>query len=142
MPRVNTVGLTELANDLKKEMGTSRERIEEMLEYGAEKIAENTQAAAEKHGLRRTGQMIKSIKPGPVQIFSDSVQVEIWPQGTRKNGKKRGRNATVGFVQHYGRGYGSGRVRPGTHFFDEGEAAVADVVTEGMAKIWSKGENT
>lgn len=139
MARVNTVGMTELANALEKEARTSRERIEKMLDKGAETITEATRAKAEAHGLRKTGQLIRSIKPGPVQIYSDSASVDIWPQGTRKNGKGRERNAVVGFVQHYGRHYKK-KYRPGTRFFDEAREEAADAVTKSMAEIWSKEE--
>lgn len=137
MARVNTVGIDELADDIRKEAGTSRERIEKMIDRGAEIMTEAIREKAEAHGLRNTGKLIESIKPGPVQIYSDSASVDIWPQGTRKNGRKRGRNATVGFVQNYGRHY-KHKYRPGTKFFDEAQADAADAVVEGMTKIWNK----
>lgn len=139
MARVNTVGLTELADELKKNGATSRERIREMMEYGAKLATESIQKTADEYGLRKSGQMIKHIKPGPIQIYTNAASVDVWPQGTRKNGKKRERNATVGFVQHYGRSYGK-KTRSGTMFFDKGSEKAADTITEGMAKIWHEGE--
>lgn len=139
MARVNTVGLTELANEIARNVSTSRTRIREMMEFGADMATDSIKLKAEEHGLRNTGKMIKSIKPGTIQIYSDSASVDIWPQGTRKNGRGRERNATVGFVQHYGRSYGK-KKRPGTLFFDEGAADAADMITEGMSEIWHKGE--
>lgn len=139
MSRINTVGLTELANDLKKEGEIPKEKLRQMLQEGAEKIAEGIKSAADSKGLRKTGRMINSIKPGNLQLYSDSAQVEIWPQGTRPNGRKRERNAVVGFVQHYGRSYGH-RKRAGTLFFDEGEAKSIDAAVEQMASIFSDGE--
>ena len=139
MARVNTVGLTELANELKKNADTSRERVREMMEFGAEIATDSIKKKADDHKLRKTGQMIKNIKPGPIEIHSDSASVDVWPQGTRKNGRKRERNATVGFVQHYGRSYGK-KKRPGTMFFDQGAADAADEITAGMAEIWHREE--
>lgn len=139
MARVNTFGLTELADELKKNANTSKERIKEMMEAGAEKIAEAVKEEAGNQKLRNTGKMIESIKPGPIEIYSDSASVEIWPQGTRKNGRKRERNAVVGFVQHYGRSY-KHKMRAGTLFFDKGTEAVMDEVTDEMAEIWHEGE--
>lgn len=139
MARINTVGLTELANDLQKEGNIPKETIRRMLEEGAEKLAEGIKSAASNEGLRKTGKMIDSIKPGNLQLYSDSAQVEIWPQGTRKNGRKRERNAVVGFVQHYGRSYRH-KKRPGTLFFEKGEALGADAAVELMAKIFGDGE--
>lgn len=140
MARVNTVGLTELAREIKKNADGSQKRIKEMLDVGAEIATEAIKRTAEEHGLRDTGKMIKSIAPGTPQIHTDSAAVDVWPQGTRKNGRKRGRNATVGFVQHYGRSYGS-KKRAGTLFFDEGSTTnAADEITDAMAEIWHKGE--
>lgn len=139
MSRINTVGLTELANDLKKEGEIPKEKLRQMLQEGAEKIAEGIKSAADSKGLRKTGRMINSIKPGNLQLYSDSAQVEIWPQGTRPNGRKRERNAVVGFVQHYGRSYRH-RKRAGTLFFDEGEAKSIDAAVERMTSIFSDGE--
>lgn len=139
MARVNTAGLTELANELKNNISGSRERVLEMMEFGAGLAADSIKQTAEEHGLRDSGKMIESIRPGPVQVYTDSASVDVWPQGTRKNGRKRERNATVGFVQHYGRSYGK-KKRPGTLFFDEGAQEAADMITEGMAEIWHGGE--
>lgn len=139
MSRINTVGLTELANDLKKEGEIPKEKLRQMLQEGAEKIAEGIKSAADSKGLRKTGRMINSIKPGNLQLYSDSAQVEIWPQGTRPNGRKRERNAVVGFVQHYGRSY-KRKKRPGTLFFDEGETKSIDAAVEQMASIFRDGE--
>lgn len=139
MSRINTVGLTELLDDLKKEGNVPKEKIRQMLQEGAEKIAEGIKSAADSKGLRKTGKMIKSIKPGNLQLYSDSAQVEIWPQGNRPNGRKRERNAVVGFVQHYGRSYRR-RKRAGTLFFDEGEVKSIDAAVEQMAATFSEGK--
>lgn len=139
MARINTVGLTELANQLKSDASNSKERIKKMMEIGAEKVADAVKNEAENQKLRKTGKLIQSIKPGPVELYSDSASVEIWPQGTRKNGRKRERNAVVGFVQHYGRSY-KHKARAGTFFFDKGTEAAEDVVINEMAEIWHDGE--
>lgn len=136
MARVNTVGLTELANELKKNSDGSRQRVVKMLNAGAEIAADAIKLKADEHGLRNTGQMIKSIKPGQLNVSSDSASVDIWPQGTRENGRKRERNAVVGFVQNYGRSYGLKKIRKGTEFFDQGTVDAADAIAENMAEIW------
>lgn len=139
MARVNTVGLTELAREIQQNANTSRERVREMMEFGAGKATEAIKTEAENIGLRKTGKMINSIKPGEIQVYTDSVAVDVWPQGKRKNGRKRERNATVGFVQHYGRKYGK-KMREGTLFFDHGAEKASEEITKGMAEIWHKGE--
>ena len=141
MARVNTVGLQELIKDLNNREDATRRKVEKTLERGAELIAEATRLKAMEHGLKKTGKMIDSIAPGPLKIYSDSAEVDIWPQGTRETRHGRKTNAVVGFVQHYGRQYnhkkgGPPTKRPGTYFFDEASDSVADIVAREADKIW------
>lgn len=139
MARVNTVGLTELARKLQEQGVNSRQTAMRMLEYAGNEVAKATRISAEMYGLRDTGKMIESIKPGEVQVFSDSAEVEVWPQGSRRRGKSTERNALIGFLQHYGRSYGKTK-RPGMAFFDDAVDLSAEAVTEGMAEIWREEE--
>ena len=141
MARVNTTGLTELTRELQQRGADSRGTAKRMLQYAGEEIARATRLSAETHGLRDTGKMIESIKAGEVQVFSDSAEVEVWPQGSRRRGVGSVRNALIGFVQHYGRSYGKTQ-RAGTRFFDEAVEISAEKVTEGMARIWREEEGT
>ena len=131
MARVNTLGLNEQLQGLNMLEGKIRPKIEQLLEEGAKITAESTKTAAEAHGLRRTGQMIDSISSGNERIDSDSASIEVWPKGSRR---PKGRNAEVGFIQHYGRSYGQTH-RAGTGFFDEGFSASEDQVQQ----LWDQG---
>lgn len=135
MARVNTVGLEELAKELAQRAVGDKDRVRKMLKTGAEIIIDETKLAAYKHSLYLTGEMIASISWGNMQINPDSAKVEIWPKGTRQNGRRRERNAVVGFVQHYGRSYGR-KKRAGTQFFDEGLENAAENASKKMADIW------
>lgn len=136
MARANTYGMTNVMKEFYLESHMTRERVRKALEKGAEIMAEQVKTSAEMHGLRDSGDMIRSIAPGPVVMYSDSASVDIWPQGTRETRRGRKTNAVVGFVQHYGRSYGKNK-RKGTFFFDEAsryaEAEVYDVIEE----IWN-----
>lgn len=139
MARVNTLGLEKEIRSLNLLGVKVKPKVEEMLEAGADLIIRDTRTAADSHGLRDTGRMIKSIGHGNVVSNTSEASIEVWPKGRNKRGE---RNAVVGFVQHYGRRYekkakngGRVTVRPGTGFFDDGLAdARADVAAlwEGM----------
>ena len=131
MARVNTMGLSEQLQGLNMLEGKIRPKIEQLLRDGAQITTNATKAAAEAHGLRRTGQMIDSIDSGNERIDSDSASIEVWPKGSRR---PKGRNAEVGFIQHYGRSYGQHH-RAGTGFFDEGFNASDDQVQA----MWDQG---
>ena len=127
MARINTVGLTELARELQQRENNTRPTVERMLNYAGEEIAKAVKINAEMYGLVDTGVLVKSIKPGNLEIHTDSASVEVWPQGSRKRGSITTRNALIGFVQHYGRSYGT-KKRPGRPFFDDGFEASAGMV--------------
>lgn len=143
MATIKTEGITQLANEIKRRASKARPAMERMLKFAGEVVVKHTKIAAESHGLVDTGELKKSIKPGPIQLFSDAAKVEVWPQGSSVRGKRsrrRERNATIGFVQHYGRSYGKTK-RAGTKFFDEGERNAASEVTQGMIDIWREEED-
>lgn len=136
MARMRTTGLQVVAEDMASMSRNDREAALRGLENAAEQVAELIKESAERHKLRDTGQLIESIKPGPLVAYSDSATIDIWPQGTRETRHGRKTNAVVGFVQHYGRRYklserrrgkyspfsltkeGDATYRRGTYFFD------------------------
>lgn len=143
MARIETEGIVELARELQRRGAIARPAAERMLKFAGEEVAKFTKVAAENHGLVDTGKMVQSIKSGPVQTYTDSGKVEVWPQGSATRGKKSGRrerNATIGFVQHYGRSYGRTK-RAGTGFFDEGRTNSENAVYQGMMAIWREEED-
>lgn len=134
MARVNTLGLEEQLRNLNILDGKIRPAIEQLLRDGAEITARATKEAGDAHGLRRTGQMLDHIDSGNERIDSDSASIEVWPKGSRR---PKGRNAEVGFIQHYGRSYGQTR-RAGTGFFDEGFSASEDQVQDLWDQRWGE----
>lgn len=140
MARVNTFGMEEILKNIRENYDSTGDRVVKMLDAAADEVVKITKTEAESHGLRRTGKLINSIKHGDVKRYSDSAEVEVWPHGTRKNGRKRERNATVGFVQHCGRQYKHTK-RAGTLFFDASTSpGNAERINEIMADIWHEGE--
>ena len=143
MARIETSGIKELANEIKRKGIKAQPTVRKMLEFAGPEMARHLKIAGEMHGLVDTGKMVKSIKPGPIELHTDSAKVDVWPQGSATRGKKRGRrerNATIGFVQHYGRSYGKTK-RAGTGFFDEGSYDAEETIIEGMTAIWREEED-
>lgn len=133
MARVNTLGLNEQLRALNLLDEKVHPKVEQLLREGARLTATATKTAAGAHGLRRTGQMIEHIDAGNERIDSDGASIEVWPKGARR---PKGRNAEVGFIQHYGRSYGK-TTRAGTGFFDEGFNASEDQVQDLWDQGWS-----
>ena len=134
MARVHTLGIDERARALNLLSEKLKPRVKELLDEGGRLTAEATRGAAYAHGLIRTGQMAASIDAGNEVIDSDGARLEVWPKGSRRG---RGRNAEVGFVQHYGRSYGR-TVRAPTGFFDEGFSASEAAVQAAWERGWSE----
>lgn len=134
MAIVRTLGLTEEIQGLNLLAEDVRPTCERLVKEGADITVRATQAAAETHGLRRTGQLIASIGYDRVEVHSDSARVEVYPKGKRL--KYGATNATVGFVQDKGRRYGKTR-REGTGFFAEAQNASEAEVLELWEQGWS-----
>ena len=86
-------------------------------------------AEMEKRVPVRTGGLKGHISiKGPFHTVADGYYVDVYPTGTMKNGKKRERYETVGYVLEYGRSNMAARpwMRPA---MEEG----ADAISEAMA---------
>lgn len=134
MANVRTFGLTEEIQGLNLLAEDVRPTCERLVKEGADITVRATKTAAEKHGLRRTGQLVESIGYDRVEMHSDSARVEVYPKGKRE--KYGATNAMVGFVQDRGRSYGKTR-RAGTGFFAEGQEASEDEVMALWEQGWS-----
>lgn len=104
---------------------------DDMLMAGAEEVKKAQKASAEKHGLRDTGAMIKSIGYKKPKTAGDVRQIDVFPQGKDKKGV---RNAEKGFVNHYG----TSKIKA-THWVDDAEKAAAEPVQKAMEAAYDKG---
>lgn len=115
------------------ELGESADEIEdEMLMAGAEEEKKAQIQSAEKHKLRDSGDMIKSIGYAKKPKTAEGLrQIDIYPQGKDKKGV---RNAEKGFIHHYGTS-----VIKATHWVDEADEAAAEPVQKAMEAVLNKG---
>lgn len=130
-------GLQELADEIAKRGQVSGDVMERMLKSAADIVTEGIKNSVSGHGLIDTGALHKSIRPGTVAVYSDSGTVEVWPQGNASRHGHTERNATVGFVQEYGRSYGK-KHRAGVGFMAEGVDSSADRAVAAMIAIWDE----
>jgi hypothetical protein len=97
--RFDTPGLDDLVKDVEA-LNFTEEETDEMLLAGAKQVKKAWRAAAEKHGLKASGDMIESIDYAKRPATVDGVRcIDIYPQGKDRKGI---RNAEKAFVLHYG----------------------------------------
>lgn len=89
-------------------------------------------AEMEKRVPVRTGGLKGHIAiKGPFHTVADGYYVDVYPTGTKKNGKKRERYETVGYVLEYGRSNMEARpwMRPAV---EEGADAISDAMAAAL----------
>lgn len=101
MARIEFDG-ADLMDDLKNIMDLPDEVLQNMLDAEADVVVEAQKDEIEKLGLEDTGQLKESIARTQKMKVSNTgygKYIEIYPQGTRKDGV---RNAEVGFIHEFG----------------------------------------
>lgn len=130
MARFDGEGFDELVADLKDKSELMGEAADEILSAGAKVVADCWKSAAEKSGLRDTGDMIESIKPSKITESSGVKSIDVLPQGKDRKGV---RNVEKAYINHYG-----AKKIKATHFvtdaIDQAEVAAVDA----MADVWYK----
>lgn len=131
MAQIDTTGLQELLNDMRR-MGEAAEPVAQvMTAAAAEEITASWKQTAEAHGLRDTGAMIESIGyPEGVQNRGGLFTADIYPQGKDARGV---RNAEKAFIHHYG----SSRIQP-TYWVDEADKNAEEPVQARLEGIWGE----
>lgn len=119
---------------LKREAATV-EAIPKMLRAGGAVLvkAQQDEIRSTFKSDRVTGDLANSIDCTDVKVTAEGQSVEVYPQGKNRRGE---RNATVGFVQQYGRS--NMPARP--WFTSSNEKAAADVQAA-MRAEWEAGQN-
>ena len=121
-------GFDELVADLKKNADLLDSAAPEMLQAGADVVADAWRDAIQSHGLIDTGDMLDSVAPANLVNSSTEKKIAVYPQGRDRKGV---RNAEKAFINHYGASR-----RKATHFGDDAETKAEGPAVEAMAAVW------
>lgn len=104
MARLEFDGLDSLMIDLDSLAHLPDRVVEDMLNAEADVLvpAQRAEISSRWRGKYSEGISAKSVKKSKMKTTKDGRAVHIYPQGTRKRGKKRVRNAEIAFINEYG----------------------------------------
>ncbi len=104
MPRLEFDGLDTLMADLDSLAHLPDRVAEDMLNAEADVLvsAQRAEISSRWRGKFSEGISAKSVKKSKVKKTKNGRAVHIYPQGTRKRGKKSIRNAEIAFINEYG----------------------------------------
>ena len=135
MARMELEGMDALVRQMQRMGQQCGPVAEEMVNAGVQVIQNEWKLSAATHGHIRTGAMINSTKPGPIQgLGGKAVFRDVYPHG--KDGKGV-RNAEKAFILQYGRSYGRTN-KPGDYWVEEAEKNAEPAVMETITEIWER----
>ena len=124
-------GLSALSVSFDKMAAMPDDVMGAMLREGADVLAKAQQESADAFGLRDTGMMIESIKPGRARRTPDGGDIAITPEGSRRRGKTTTRNAEIAYVNEYGKDG-----QPGTGFISKANFEHGPDAIEASDKVY------
>ena len=131
MARFDTEGLQQVIDDMRRMGEQSGEAAKALLMIGAEQVRIAWQQAAEKHGHKDTGALIRSIGyPRQPKQLGDILSIDIYPVGKDAKGV---RNAEKAFILHYGTSK-----YPGSRWVDTADRISDALVTPAMTEAWER----
>ena len=131
-------GFSELEKRLLKRETAAVEAVPEMLKAAAEAVKESqkSEVKARFKSDRSTGDLAESIESTKIENTQTQSFCYVYPQGNNRRGQ---RNATVGFVLHYGR-TGKSAMAP-SHWLTAANEKVSSKAQDEMWKVWRKKQN-
>lgn len=104
MANMRVAGLDDLCDDLAALARLPDEVVEGILNAEADVIvpAQREEIQRQWSGPYSMGISARSVKKGEVKTSGTGHAIYIYPQGTRKRGKKHVRNAEIAFINEYG----------------------------------------
>lgn len=139
MPEISFSGLDSLELSMKEIAEIPDDVKDEMLQAQAAVVVPVMRARAQAYGLKDTGLMIDSIKPGKPKKTKTGRALYVMPQGKRRRGQKDTRNTEIAFIGEYGTK--KIKARP---FMRDAAAAAAEQVEQaafGVYNAWLKSKN-
>lgn len=131
MPQFEVQGYGELSAALEDLANLPDELLDEMLEAESDVVESAIKAKAAAYGVEDTGQMISSIKRGPIRRIRDGKALTISPQGSRKRGNTVTRNAEISFINEYGK-----QNTPARPFMRDAVEGSADEAVQAAASVY------
>lgn len=133
MAKFEVSGFEEFEKKLLRREKAVVEAAPEMVKAGAEVLEkfQRTEIETMFKSDRTTGDLAASIASTDVASTETETYCHVYPQGKNRRGQ---RNATVGFVLHYGR-TGRGEIAPSRWLTAANEKA-SDQVNAAMRKVW------
>ena len=129
MARLNTSGLDDLINEMRRLGQDSGPVVDEMLDAAAGIIRDQWKETAKEHGHIDTGAMIESVD-FPVKGNARAMYRDIYPQGTDAKGVS---NAEKAFILHYGK-----HNMPGSYWVDDAELKAGPEAVRTCQEIWDR----
>ena len=139
MPEISFSGLDSLDLSMKEIAEIPDDVKDEMLQAQAAVVVPVMRARAQAYGLKDTGLMIDSIKPGKPKKTKTGRALYVTPQGKRRRGQKDTRNTEIAFIGEYGTK--KVRARP---FMREAVEATAEQAEQAALQVydrWLKSKN-
>ena len=130
MAQISIEGLEELMNDLEAVAELPDGVVYEMLNEQAEVVKRAQVDKINELNLVDSGQLRASIEKTAVKTSGATRYLEVYPQGTRKNGV---RNAEVGFYHEYGVPY---KHIPAKNWMYNANEGCAEETTEAARKVY------
>jgi hypothetical protein len=114
MGSLKSNGIDSLSLDLSELAYLPDRVVADMLHAEADVIlsAQRSEIESRWKGPYSLGISAKSIRKGSVKKGKDGYSISIYPQGSRKRGKKTVRNAEIAFINEYGAPKRNIRARP------------------------------
>ena len=139
MPEISFSGLDSLELSMKEIAEIPDDVKDEMLQAQAAVVVPVMRARAQAYGIKDTGLMIDSIKPGKPKKTKTGRALYVTPQGKRRRGQKDTRNTEIAFIGEYGTK--KVRARP---FMREAVEATAEQAEQAALQVydrWLKSKN-
>ena len=133
MPEISFSGLDSLELSMKEIAEIPDDVKDEMLQAQAAVVVPVMRARAQAYGLKDTGLMIDSIKPGKPKKTKTGRALYVTPQGKRRRGQKDTRNTEIAFIGEYGTK--KVRARP---FMREAVEATAEQAEQAALQVYDR----
>lgn len=135
MAGISHDGLDDLLKDLDSIVDIPDEVLDDMLDAEADVVVRAQKEEIASQGLIDTGELQRSISRGRKYSKDFGRKVDIYPQGTRKNGKKEIKNAEVGFIHEFG----APREKiPAKNWMKKANERCADQAVGSAAKVYER----